>query len=177
MPLSSALGLPILYGVLLGWLGALVQFLWSLLFQGSLLALIGSLEGMEKVVPAMALGTLGGLVAVALTPVVVLIVIFVWSAIVHLFLMVAGGANHGFAVTLRVVCYAYTSQVAQLLPVFGDMVALLWGLALSVLGLAQAHGTAMGRALAAILLPLALCCICAAALLLVVLVAVLGVGH
>jgi hypothetical protein len=97
-----------------------------------------------------------------ITPLIALIVLFVWSAIVHLMLTLLGGANSGFATTLRVMCYAQTTQLAVVLPGIGGLIGFVWRLILEVVGLAQAHKTEGWKAALAIVLPLLLCCVCIA---------------
>ena len=47
-------------------------------------------------------------------------------------------------------------------PLFGALAAPLWGLVLAIVGVAEAHGTTLGRAAAAVLLPVVFCCACLA---------------
>jgi len=92
-------------------------------------------------------------------PLLVVVGIFIASAIIHLCLMVVGGANKSFETTFRVLAYAHgSSAVIQMLPVCGGLIAGIWGIVVSCIGLARAHETTTGRALLAILLPVILCC-------------------
>jgi hypothetical protein len=95
------------------------------------------------------------------TPLVALIVLFIWSAIVHLMLTLLGGANRGFGATLRVMCYSQTTQLATVLPGIGGLIGIVWRLILEGVGLAEAHKTEGWKAALAIVLPLVLCCVCA----------------
>ena len=160
MSLEIDLTKPLLYGLIVAWLGTFVQFLWSLVIQSSILGALSQIEGMQEVLPAMFFGVAGGMFGLFLAPVFILIGVFIWTAIVHLFLMMVGGANQGFTATLRVVLYSQTAQVAQVIPLFGDLVATLWGLILCIIGIAAAHRTTTGKAAAAVLLPILLCCVC-----------------
>jgi hypothetical protein len=98
-----------------------------------------------------------------ITPLVALVVLFIWSALVHLVLTLMGGANRGFAATLRVMCYAESTQLAVVLPGVGGFIAFVWRLIIEMAGLAQAHKTEGWKAALAVLLPLLLCCFCIAA--------------
>jgi hypothetical protein len=108
-------------------------------------------------------GALQLVLGLVITPLVALIVLFIWTALVHLMLTLLGGANRGFATTLRVMCYAQTTQLAVVLPGLGGFVAFVWRLILEVVGLSQAHKTEGWKAALAVLLPLLLCCVCIAA--------------
>ncbi len=84
---------------------------------------------------------------------------FVLSGIVHLCLMLFGGARHGFETTFRTGCYSWGAvSVFMLLPVCGSFIQLIWGIVAMSLGLAAAHETQTGRAVGAVLLPLIICC-------------------
>ncbi len=95
----------------------------------------------------------------------VVISVFVGSGILHLMLLLLGGARRGFEATFRVVCFSQATTLLLLVPVFlipfCGLAVVAWCLTLYVIGLAQAHQIGTGQALAAVLLPiLALCCCC-----------------
>jgi hypothetical protein len=60
--------------------------------------------------------------------------------------------------TFRVVCYASSPEVFQIVPICGGLVGGVWGFAISVVGLREVHRTTTGKAAAAVLLPGLLCC-------------------
>lgn len=100
------------------------------------------------------------LVLMVIAPLVNLVVLFIWSAVMHLFLLMVGGAANGFSATLRVVCYSQTSGLAVVIPVAGGIIQLVWGLVLQVMGLTQAHRTSGGKAAFAVIGPVVICCGC-----------------
>jgi hypothetical protein len=158
MPTTPNLGRPLVYLIVLGWLGIAVEQVYSLALQ-SVLPMNemfgGKFPGME-----MGTTTVRAVAVILFAPILLLVVLFVWSGIVHLCLMLAGGANTGFLTTVRVLCYAGTSHLWGLLPVCGGLVGAVWGIVLQILGLAEAHRTTTGKAALAVLLPLLLCCAC-----------------
>jgi hypothetical protein len=95
---------------------------------------------------------------VILAPVLVIIGVFIAAAVLHLMLMIVGGANSGFEASVRVVCYAQTAQLAAVIPLCGGLVAAVWAVVLYVVGLAAAHRTTTGKAVLAVVLPVVLCC-------------------
>lgn len=163
MSLTGTLGRPVLYAVIFGWLGIVASQAYSLAFRGAIHNLLSGLPGYN---PRMMFGLpVAGTVAVMFfAPVLVLLGILIWSAIVHLFLMLVGGANTGFASTVRVVAYSSTVQIVQVIPLCGGTIAAIWALVLYIIGLAIAHRTTQGRSALAVLLPLMLCCVCVAIL-------------
>jgi hypothetical protein len=160
---AGTLGRPLLYAVIFGWLGIIASQAYSLAFRGAIHNLLSGLPGYSS---RLAFGfpvaaTVGIMV---LAPIFVLLGIFIWSAIVHLFLMLVGGAKTGFASTVRVVAYSSTVQIVQVIPLCGGTIAAVWALVLYIIGLAIAHRTTQGKSALAVLLPLALCCVCVAIL-------------
>ena len=96
----------------------------------------------------------------------VVISAFLGAGIVHLMLLLLGGARRGFEATFRVVCFSQATALLFVIPIFlvpfCGMAVVVWALVLYVIGLAQAHQIGHGQALAAVLLPVvALCCCCA----------------
>ncbi len=84
------------------------------------------------------------------------------AAILHLLLMVCGGANRSYETTFRVLSYANGALaplhlVANFLPLIGPLGLMVWQIVLLILGLAQAHETSTGKTAIAVLLPIGLC--------------------
>ncbi len=153
---------PILFAVLIGWVMTIIGQLWSLLFQGAWLGMLPP-EMRDQMGPMMATGGATFVLTLILAPVLILIGLFIWSGIVHLFLMMLGGHKQsasGFEGTFRAVSYSYVSSLAQIIPIFGGLIALVWNLVLQVIALVRWHRTTTGKAVGAVLLPIALCCVC-----------------
>jgi hypothetical protein len=156
MSLVIDLGRPILFAVIFGWLGIIASQLWELVLRGALWQWMPGIgRGAHFALPLTV-----SVATMIFAPVLVLIGVFLWSAIVHLVLVILGAANGGFAATARVICYAQTPSVLQVVPGCGGVIALVWSLVLEIIGLAKAHRTTQGNAAVAVLLPIALCCAC-----------------
>lgn len=163
MSLTGTLGKPLLYAVIFGWLGIIASQAYSLAFRGVIHNVLSGLPGYSSRL-AFGLPVAATVGIIVLAPIFVLLGIFIWSAIVHLFLMLVGGANTGFTSTVRVVAYSSTVQIVQVIPLCGGTIAAVWALVLYIIGLAIAHRTTQGKSALAVLLPLALCCVCVAIL-------------
>ncbi len=146
---------PILYALIGGCIGGIVSFLFSVGFQSFGLFAdrrnnLGALIGMGA----------GSVVFLIFLPVLIIIALFIGSAIVHLCLMIVGGANKSFETTLRVLAFAQGSTgPLQMVPVCGGLIAAIWALVVNCIGLARAHETDTGRAVLAVFLPLIVCCV------------------
>lgn len=169
MPVGGGIGSPLLFAVIAGWIGlvaaAFYQAIWVSIVGPTLLPfgldrdeLGGALAFLESWAGLVAQVVFGG--------VWVVISAFLGAGIVHLMLLLLGGARRGFEATFRVVCFSQATALLFVIPIFlvpfCGMAVVVWALALYVIGLAQAHQIGHGQALAAVLLPLvALCCCCA----------------
>lgn len=162
MPITGGIATPLVYAIIVGWISIAVAVIWNTLFQGMWIPFMG--EGDEAAVAALFTGAWAfGMIILA--PVFVVVGVFISAAILHLMLMLVGGANNGFEATVRVVCYTQTAQLANIIPVCGGIVALVWQIILFVTGFATAHRTTQGKAILAVVLPVVLCCAFMAALL------------
>lgn len=161
---SGGLGAPLFYGVLTGYLGLLVtsvyQLVWHLVAGGS--AVPTGDSPAEQIRAAFQGGmSLGQFAAnVLLGPVLVAIGLFIGAGLYHLALLVLGGAQRDFEATLRVTCYGGATQLFQIVPGCGSLIALVWNVVVQIIGLSEVHGISRGKAAAAVLLPLLLLCCC-----------------
>jgi len=143
----------LLFGVLVGWISVVIEAAWSLVFQAPLIPMMRQ----EEIAGAL-MGGVAGLACVGLFGwLPVLLGILISGLIVHLFLMLFGGANQGLTMTLRVISYAYAPQIFSVVPLVGWCVAGVWTLVLVVIGIAAAHRTDTWRAALAVLVPVILC--------------------
>jgi len=152
---------PLAYAVLIGWIGVVVAGLWRLTIGTSILSMLpGEPRGAAF---GLAFSGFRMVAALVLAPIFILIGLFVWAAVLHLFLMLYGAtanSDTGFEGTLRVLAWSTTSQLGEAVPLVGWLVAMVWSVVLQTMGLAVYHRTTQGRALAAVLTPLVLCCVC-----------------
>jgi hypothetical protein len=99
------------------------------------------------------------IVGAVVTPIFIALGLFIGSGVLHLCLMLVGGANRSFETTFRVVCFSSgTANLFSMVPVCGGLIALGFNIALECIGLSRAHQTTTGKALIAIFLPLLVCC-------------------
>ncbi len=77
-----------------------------------------------------------GLILAVLSPVLVSLGLFIGSAMLHLCLMLVGGAKRSFETTLRVVCFTGGSaNLFSMIPVCGWVIALVYTVVLECIGL------------------------------------------
>jgi len=161
MRASGSLADPLLYNLIGGWFGAIcagVYLVVTTRLQPPAPAAAGW-RALFTMTPAVAMWDLK--IFIFMGPVLVTVSTMIFAGITHLFLMLAGGANKDFQVTLRVFCFSYGSaQLLQVIPFCGNMMALVWMLVCCAVGLGVAHGTATGRSVAAVALFVFACGLC-----------------
>ena len=160
MPVTGDIARPLLYAVIVGSIGPIIAQVYSLFLPNPIYRILqerfAGQAGSELFHRSAAAGVFG----IVFVPVAVVIGLFIGAGIVHVCLMMIGGANSGFIATLRVVCYASTGQLAQVVPLIGGFLAFVFVVILEMKGLEIAHRTTTGKAIAAVLIPVAVCCVC-----------------
>ena len=159
MPVTGGIGRPLFYAIAVGWVSIAVAVFWNVLLQGMWLPFMESVEDLAGMGALYGLTIGWGLMMVVLAPLFVVIGVFIAAAVLHLMLLIVGGASNGFEATVRVVCYSQTAQLAGIIPFCGGIIALIWTVVLYVTGFSTAHRTTQGKALVAVLLPVVLCCV------------------
>lgn len=154
---SEDLNAPLLFAVICGSVGIIVQQALSLALQGVIAGLLPSQQrgGAMFGIGVNAAVSVGFMV---LAPLWVLLGLIIGTAIVHVGLMIFGGAKKGFNMTLRTMAYASAAQAFGVIPFCGAYIGGIWTLVLEIIGLAKAHETDTWRAVLAVFLPLVVCC-------------------
>ena len=150
---------PLLFGVIVGWVGLVFRALWGSMFGAPWLRYVPEQYRMY-------MGRAGGgvIAQVILGPLFIALGLFIFAGILHVSFMIVGalkGSRSQFEGTFRLCSYASISNVANVIPILGGLAAAVWGIYLIVVGAQQLHKTTQGKALVGVLLPVALCCVCA----------------
>lgn len=171
---------PLLFALIPGALATIIGTLVQVGFQPQLKA---ALDTMGDQVPSwlkdafVAPGPVGQGLSIIGGLLMLVVGIFLVAGLVHLCMVVVGGAKQGFEVTFRTVCY--TNGAFALLQVIPSVlsvplasggaagiagvgalgfVMLVWRFVVQVIALARAHEASILRAAIAVLLPLFVCC-------------------
>lgn len=143
---------PLLFAIIGGSAGSVVSFLFQFLMRG--------LPGFGNQNPAFEMFGMGWTIFfLLLTPVGLTLGVFIASGILHLCLMLVGGANKTFETSFRVVCFSVgSSYLFSMIPICGGLITLIYNIVLEIIGVFRAHETTVGRAVMAVFLPLVVCC-------------------
>ena len=155
MPVRGGYWEPLLYAVVTTLLGVLVSLLWQVPLQMLPLAAGHGLMGKLGAGFGMAAIMLIACLLLLFMPFFIALGQFIGAVIGHIFVVVMGGRG-GFQATFRVLCFANSSQVFQVVPGFGGIIATVFWCILVYHGYRHAHRMNQTQAIVAMLLPLAL---------------------
>lgn len=154
---------PLIFGVVVGWIGYLFSQIWGMVFQGGMMSMMPA-EMREQMGAQMMFQGGFSLLGIIFYPILGAIVLFIGAGILHLCAMLVGAlaeSNSGFEGTFRAVAYASIANLASIVPLVGGLIGVVWMIFLLVVGLSTLHRTTQGKALITVLIPIAVCCICA----------------
>ncbi|MBI2898255.1 MAG: YIP1 family protein [Deltaproteobacteria bacterium] len=152
-PSDLGYGSPLFFAVVTQAIGQLFAAVWQTILALVMIGMTGggSEELFAQVLPQAAI--------LVFSPLLTVLGVFIWSGIVHLCLTIFGGARGSFDTTLRVVAYGTATAVWGVIPLVGAFIGSIWSIVIEIIGLTEAHRTTGGRAAAAVLVPIALCCV------------------
>jgi hypothetical protein len=151
---------PIYFGVIVGSIGVIVSFLLQMVFQGfGFLAQISGGRNPDEAIGGFAAFFGMMLCFLVVAPLFVAGGLFLQAGILHLCLMLFGGANRGFETTFRICCYSQAINLLAIIPCIGGYIAPIWVLVVQIIGVINAHETDNWRAVMAVLLPMLVCCV------------------
>lgn len=150
LPGHGSMGAALLYCIPLGIAVAGARLFWTMV-RGT--AVVERDEVVGRVDLA---GELSPLLQFLLSPLILVVSLFIAAAVVHVLLKAFGGANRDFGLTTRVFAFSYSPQILGVLPVAGDVIGFIWMVVVAIIGLREGHRTTTGRVLAAVLIPVSI---------------------
>lgn len=149
MKREGGLGPPLIYGVIGTVSGALMSVIYNLFMSGVGLGFPGGFGG----------SPFGSTSSLIFVPLVMICALFLASGIYHLMLMLLNAAKFPYETTFRVVAYSVGSTgPLGIIPICGGVIGAIWGLVVTIIGLAQAQETTTGKSALSVLVPGVLCC-------------------
>jgi hypothetical protein len=145
---------PLLFALIGGCAGMIVSLLLQIGLQS-----VGFMANRQAGAFGMGVVGIWAVGYLLLIPVLVIAGMFIGSGILHLCLMMLGGAKRSYETTFRVVCFSSGSTyLLSMVPFCGGMIAGVWNIVLECIGLARAHEIETGKAVMAVLIPIIVCC-------------------
>jgi hypothetical protein len=146
---EGGIGNPLVYYLIGGAISVLAQAMWNLIGLSPASRFGGGAYASGGLVGALVIGAC-----------FVVIGVFIFSGIVHLMLMLLGGQKYPFETTFRTLCYAHGSAAPLgAVPICGGLIGGIWGLVVYIIGLSQTQEISTGKAAAAVLIPIVVCCV------------------
>jgi hypothetical protein len=140
LPERASVGAAVLYYLPLGIIIAGAELFWSLVLAPA--------APRDNMLPS-------PLVQFLLSPLLLLVSLFLSSLVTHALLAMFGAASRDYSTTTRVFAFAYSPMIFTVVPVLGTIVGFVWMVVCAIIGVREAHRTSTGRAAAAILIPVA----------------------
>jgi hypothetical protein len=153
-------------GGLAGFLYGVFVSLIYLAIGGVMAAALGGTPGFGSKGSGMMVGVMGamGVFAILVYPLMfaisALITPWISGGIYHLMLLLFRGATRSYTSTVRVCGYSNAATLWMVIPGVGGLVSVGFHLVLTVIGLDETHKCGVGKAVAAVLVPMVLVCGC-----------------
>ncbi|MEE9555289.1 MAG: YIP1 family protein [candidate division Zixibacteria bacterium] len=168
LPYRGGIGSPLLYALIVSWIGIAIEQVWSLLFSGMIYDVISEYAPYEDFMFATGLQTgFSFMYVVFVAPILVIFSLFVTSGILHLIMLIFGWAKRDFEATFRAIAYAHGPILFYAIPMCGGLIGIIWTIVLSIIGLKHMQKTTGGKAALVYFLPIILCCCVVIALILI----------
>lgn len=155
---------PLLYAVCISWVGIVFSTIWSLVIGNPFVKFLPpAMAG--RMAAGAAMGVVSAMFRIILSPIFVVIALFIGAGILHVCFLIVGGMSQstaGFEGTFRILCYAAVANLANVVPLIGGLIGAIWQLVLVVMGAVALHRMSQGKAIAGVLIPVVLCCLCVA---------------
>ena len=159
---SGGLGNPILFNF---WgFGAPLAALGLLAIPFALLFILAGANNRDPSAIGLGVGIAVGMLIALLVYIVLIVTVgaLISSAIIHVCLLMVGGAKQGFETTFRVVSFsqgaiAPVGLVLGCVPYLGALIHMVWIIVLTIIGISKAHEIPGGKAALAVLLPAGVC--------------------
>ena len=156
MPATGGLTDPLLYALIVGMIGLMFSYFWQVLLQGAMQETM--FPAMKTVAGQHMFRGIGMAALAFFSPFLIILWLFIWSGVLHVFLMMVKGARSGFEATFRVVAYSSSTNLFLIIPFCGSIFAGVWAIVLTIIGLREAHETTGGKAAVAVFFPIVVCC-------------------
>ena len=164
MPYTGGMGGPILYAIIIGLIYATFRAIYGFFMESLTMPFITQmLERMNRLdrfgdTTFLHFSPFFAFLGIPLSPIYVLVALFIISGIYHLIGKIFGWASRDFEATLRAVAYSIGPYAFVIIPFCGNLVAPFWAVILLIIGYKHLQNTTTGKSVVVVLLPLILCC-------------------
>lgn len=146
---GKGIGEALAFGLLTGSLGYMIGLFWEFL-----LVSIGktSSGGFFSRIPV----TWFFLAAMILSPLIVLMRMYITSAVIHGLMRVFNDGRGGFEGTFKVIAFGQSTRALTFIPFIGGIAGWFWNLVVVIIGLKEIHKTSYSKAISSVVIILIL---------------------
>jgi hypothetical protein len=138
------------FGLLLGSLGYMIGFFWEFLLISA-----GIMPYSSDFLSQIPINWLF-LAGMVLSPVLVILNIFVTGAVIHILMLAFNSGKGGFEGTFKVIAFGQATKSLAFIPFMGGVIGWFWNLVVIITGLKEIHNTSGIKAAAAVIISLML---------------------
>jgi hypothetical protein len=170
---------PLFFNVAMVIISVIFTLIYQFIFAGSFGAFAGSSRGDSSSMAALGVGTSAIFVVLIFVIAIPLIVAttFANAGITHFCLSLFKGTSKSYEATYRVMAYSYSAWIVAIVPCVGGILATIWVLLCTIIGLAKVHKTESWRAAVGVLLPVFVCLFLTAGVYLAILLTAISSLH
>jgi hypothetical protein len=138
------------FGLLFGSLGYMVGFFWEFFLVSA--GIMPYSSGLLSQIPITWLFLTG----MILSPVLVILNMFITGAVVHVLMLSFNGGKGGFEGTFKVIAFGQATKALAFIPFIGGVIGWFWDIVVIVIGLTEIHKTSNLKAVSAVIISLIL---------------------
>lgn len=160
IPVSGGVARPLSYGIIFKILGMILSAFWLQEYMESLATDIQELPAaLQEIFANASENQMSSPSFFLFAPLQAVFGLFLSAGMLHVSLLLMGGARNGFEATFRVVAYSESVAIFFVLPLpYGWFVFLAFWIYLCVVGLREAHETSTAKASVAVFAPFVILC-------------------
>jgi len=139
----------LIFGLLIGSIGAMFSLFWQLLFIAK------KIPSFLDLLQESPIGSVDLIIFLSFlfVPIMVLAGILIYSLLLHIFLFIMGAGKRGLEKTFMVICYSQAPKILSLIPMLGGIAGFIWRLVIQIIGLKHVHETSYFRIIIAFMVP------------------------
>ena len=141
---------PMAFGLLFGSLGTMFGIFWQFLIMSGRILTISNFLPDSYSINLLFLGI------IIISPLFVLLNMFITGGIIHLCLLIVRGGRSGFKGTFRVVAFSQSTKVLSFVPLIGGLIGWFWHVIVLIIGIRKIHKNTYLRSVFAVLITLIL---------------------
>jgi hypothetical protein len=177
LPYRGGLLNPLLYALIVGWVGIGIYQLYGIFWTGAWGSLFSQFAEVNDILYQTGIQSFIAFIQIFLAPIFIIAGLFISSGIFHLIFLIFGWSKRDFEATFRALAYAEGTALFMVVPFCGGFIATIWYIVMAIIGLKHMQKTTGGKAALVYFTPLILCICCCMVLFLIMLAIGVNLGE